>query len=188
MSSVVNTLVKPFKAHAFHNGKFCQITERDLFDKWSVFVFYPADFSFICPTELGDIADHYEDFKSLGVEVYSISTDSHFSHKAWHDTSDSIKKVKFPMLSDPVGRIAKNFDVLFEEEGIALRATFIIDPKTIILTADISHLSIGRSATELLRKVQAAQYVSTHGKEVCPANWHPGDATICPTVDSIGKI
>lgn len=186
--TVVNTFVKPFKAHAFYDEKFVEITEKDLEGKWSIFVFYPADFSFVCPTELGDIADHYEEFKSLGVEIYSISCDTHFAHKAWHDISDTIKKVKFPMIADPAGILARNFGVLVEDEGLAMRATFVINPNLKILICETYHLAIGRSATELLRRVKAAQHIANNPKEVCLADWHPGECAFEPSVELVGKI
>jgi len=186
--SIINTAVKPFKATAYHNGKFIDVTEASLKGKWAVVCFYPADFTFVCPTELGDLADHYSTFKSLGVEVYSVSTDSHFTHKAWHDTSDTIKKINYPMIGDPTGAITRNFDVMIEEDGMALRGTFVINPEGIIKVAEIHDLGIGRSATELLRKVQAAQYVATHDGEVCPASWQPGSETLTPSLDLVGKI
>ena len=150
MSSLINTQVKPFKAQAFHNGKFVEVTEETLKGKWNVFVFYPADFTFVCPTELGDVADHYEELQKMGVEVYSVSTDTHFTHKAWHDASETIKKITYPMLGDPTGAISRNFDVMIEEEGLALRGTFIIDPDGVIKTAEVNDLGIGRSAADLV--------------------------------------
>ena len=186
--SIINTAVKPFKATAYHNGKFVEVTEADLKGKWAVFCFYPADFTFVCPTELGDLADFYSQFKKLGVEVYSVSTDTHFTHKAWHDTSDTIKKITYPMIGDPTGAITRNFDVMIEEDGLALRGTFVINPEGIIKIAEVHDLGIGRSAAELLRKVQAAQYVATHDGEVCPAAWQPGSETLTPSLDLVGKI
>jgi NADH-dependent peroxiredoxin subunit C len=186
--SLINTEIKPFKANVFHNGKFAEITEETIKGKWSVVVFYPADFTFVCPTELGDLADVYPEFKKIGVEIYSVSTDTHFTHKAWHDTSDTIKKITYPMVGDPNHVIAKNFDVLIEEEGLALRGPFVIDPDGIIKVAEIHDLGIGRDARELLRKVQAAQYVAAHPGEVCPAKWTPGEKTLAPSLDLVGKI
>lgn len=186
--SIINTAVKPFKATAYHGGKFVEVTDADLKGKWSVVCFYPADFTFVCPTELGDLADHYAQFKKLGVEVYSVSTDTHFTHKAWHDTSDTIKKIEYPMIGDPTGAITRNFDVMIEEDGLALRGTFVINPEGVIKVAEIHDLGIGRSASELLRKVQAAQYVATHDGEVCPASWQPGAETLTPSLDLVGKI
>jgi peroxiredoxin len=186
--SIINSQVKPFKATAFHNGKFVPVSDADLKGKWSVVFFYPADFTFVCPTELGDLADLYPEFQKLGVECYSVSTDTHFTHKAWHDTSDTIKKITYPMIGDPTGAITRNFDVMIEEEGLALRGTFVINPDGEIKVAEIHDLGIGRDAKELLRKVQAAQYVASHPGEVCPAKWTPGEATLSPSLDLVGKI
>lgn len=186
--SLINTEVKPFKATAYHNGKFVDVTEASLKGKWSAVVFYPADFTFVCPTELGDLADHYDEFKKLGVEIYSVSTDTHFTHKAWHDASDTIKKIQYPMIGDPTGTITRNFNVMIEEEGLALRGTFLIDPQGVIKAYEVNDLGIGRSATDLLRKAQAAQYVASHPGEVCPASWKPGADTLAPSLDLVGKI
>jgi peroxiredoxin len=186
--SIINTQVKPFKATAYRNGKFVDLTEASLKGHWSVVMFYPADFTFVCPTELGDLADHYPTFKDLGVEIYSVSTDSHFAHKAWHDTSETIGKVTYPMIGDPTGTLARNFDVMIEEEGMALRGTFVINPEGQIKLCEVHDNGIGRDATELLRKVQAAQYVAAHPGEVCPAKWTPGAETLAPSLDLIGKI
>jgi peroxiredoxin len=186
--SLINTEIKPFKATAFHNGKFVPVSDADLKGKWSVVFFYPADFTFVCPTELGDLADEYASFQKLGVEVYAVSTDTHFTHKAWHDASDTIKKIHYPMIGDPTGAITRNFDVMIEEEGLALRGTFVINPEGVIKVCEIHDLGIGRDAKELLRKVQAAQYVASHPGEVCPAKWTPGDATLAPSLDLVGKI
>ena len=164
------------------------VTDADLSGKWSVVFFYPADFTFVCPTELGDLADHYDTFKKLGVEIYSVSTDTHFTHKAWHDASDTIKKIQYPMISDPTGAITRNFEVMIEEEGLALRGTFVINPEGQIKIVETHDLGIGRSATELIRKIQAAQYVATHDGEVCPAAWQPGEETLAPSLDLVGKI
>ena len=186
--SLINTEIKPFKATAYSNGKFVPVTDADLKGKWSVVFFYPADFTFVCPTELGDLADVYPEFQKLGVECYSVSTDTHFTHKAWHDASDTIKKINYPMIGDPTGAITRNFDVMIEEDGLALRGTFAINPEGVIKVAEIHDLGIGRDAKELLRKVQAAQYVASHPGEVCPAKWTPGDATLSPSLDLVGKI
>ena len=186
--SLINTEIKPFAATAYHNGKFVDVTEADLKGKWSVLVFYPADFTFVCPTELEDLADHYAEFQKLGVEVYSVSTDTHFSHKAWHDTSDAISKVTYPMLADPTHVLARNFGVLIEEEGMALRGTFVINPEGQIKALEIHDNGIGRVASELLRKVRAAQYIAAHPGEVCPAKWEEGAKTLTPSLDLVGKI
>ncbi len=186
--SLINTEVKPFKATAYHNGDFVPVSDADLKGKWSVLVFYPADFTFVCPTELGDLADHYAEFQKLGVEIYGVSTDTHFTHKAWHDTSDTIKKVQYPLIGDPTATLARNFEVLIEEDGLALRGTFVINPEGQIKMMEVQDNGIGRNATELLRKVRAAQYVAAHPNEVCPAKWEPGAETLKPSLDLVGKI
>ena len=186
--SLINTEIKPFKASAFHNGKFVELTEADVKGKWSVFFFYPADFTFVCPTELGDMADLYPEFQKLGVEVYSVSTDTHFTHKAWADASETIKKITYPMIGDPTGAITRGFDVMIEEAGLALRGTFVVNPEGQIKVAEIHDLGIGRDASELLRKVKAAQYVASHPGEVCPATWTEGAETLKPSLDLVGKI
>ena len=186
--SLINTTVKPFKTEAFHAGKFVTVTDESLKGKWSVVMFYPADFTFVCPTELEDMADLYPEFQKLGVEVYSVSTDTHFAHKAWHDTSPAIKKVNYIMLGDPTGSITRNFDVMIEEAGLALRGTFVINPEGVIKVCEIHDLGIGRDASELLRKVKAAQYVASHDGEVCPAKWKEGAKTLTPSLDLVGKI
>ncbi|MDO8825911.1 alkyl hydroperoxide reductase subunit C [Methylophaga sp.] len=188
MSTLINTTVKPFKTTAFHKGEFVPVTDADLKGKWSVVFFYPADFTFVCPTELGDLADHYPKLQEMGVEVYSVSTDTHFTHKAWHDASETIKKINFPMLADATGSISRNFEVMIEEEGLALRGTFVIDPEGVIKVCEVHDLGIGRSAKELVRKIQAAQYVASHDGEVCPASWQPGEETLSPSLDLVGKI
>ncbi|HEV8314159.1 MAG TPA: alkyl hydroperoxide reductase subunit C [Burkholderiaceae bacterium] len=186
--SLINTQVKPFKATAYHNGKFVDVSEDTLKGKWNVFVFYPADFTFVCPTELEDLANTYAEFKKLGVEIYGISTDTHFAHKAWHDTSEAIKKVQYPLIGDPTGAITRNFEVMIEEEGLALRGTFVINPEGQIKLCEIHDNGIGRDAGELLRKVKAAQYVASHPGEVCPAKWNEGAKTLKPSLDLVGKI
>jgi peroxiredoxin (alkyl hydroperoxide reductase subunit C) len=182
--SLINTAIKPFKATAYHNGKFVTVTDEDLKGKWSVFVF----FTFVCPTELGDLADNYAAFKKLGVEIYGVSTDTHFTHKAWHDTSETIAKVQYPLIADPTLALSRNFEVLIEEEGLAYRGTFVINPEGHIKIIEVHDNGIGRDAKELLRKVQAAQYVASHPGEVCPAKWTPGASTLSPSLDLVGKI
>ena len=186
--SQINQQIKPFKATAFHNGKFVQVTNEDLKGKWSVVFFYPADFTFVCPTELGDLADNYAEFKKLGVEIYAVSTDTHFTHKAWHDTSETIGKIQYPMIGDPTGTISRNFGVMIESAGLAERGTFVIDPQGKIQIVEINAGGIGRDASELLRKVKAAQYVASHPGEVCPAKWKEGEKTLAPSLDLVGKI
>ena len=188
MKSLINTEVLPFNTTAFHNGKFVAVSDTDLHGKWSVVFFYPADFTFVCPTELGDLADNYAEFKKLGVEIYAVSTDKHFTHKAWHDSSDTIRKIDYVMVGDPTGTISRNFGVMIEEAGLAERGTFVIDPQGKIQIIEINAGGIGRDASELLRKVKAAQYVASHPGEVCPAKWKEGDATLAPSLDLVGKI
>lgn len=186
--SLIGTEVKPFKAQAFHNGKFVTVTEEDFKGKWSVLCFYPADFTFVCPTELEDLQSHYDALKALGVEVFSVSTDTHFTHKAWHDSSETIKKITYIMIGDPSHTISKNFDVLIESEGLANRGTFIIDPDGVIQAVEINAGGIGRDASILLDKVKAAQYVRNNPGEVCPAKWKEGSVTLKPSLDLVGKI
>lgn len=186
--SLINTEVKPFTATAYHEGEFVTVSEADLQGKWSVFFFYPADFTFVCPTELGDLADNYAEFQKLGVEIYGVSTDTHFTHKAWHDSSDTISKVQYPLVGDPTGAITRNFDVMIEADGLADRGTFVIDPDGKIQLVEVNAGGIGRNATELLRKVKAAQYVRSHPNEVCPAKWEEGAETLAPSLDLVGKI
>ena len=186
--SLINSEIKPFKATAFHNGKFVEISEAIVKGKWAVFFFYPADFTFVCPTELGDLADHYAEFQKMGVEIYGVSTDTHFTHKAWHDTSDTIRKIKYPLVGDPTHAISRNFDVLIEGVGLADRGTFVVDPQGRIQIVEVTAGGIGRDAAELLRKVKAAQYVASHPGEVCPAKWKEGEKTLAPSLDLVGKI
>ena len=186
--ALINSKIKPFSASAFKNGEFIQVSDADLVGKWSIFFFYPADFTFVCPTELGDVADHYSELQARGVEVYSVSTDTHFTHKAWHDSSETIGKIKYIMIGDPTGHITRNFDVMREDQGLADRATFVVDPEGVIQAMEITAEGIGRDAQDLLRKVKAAQYVASHPGEVCPAKWKEGEATLAPSLDLVGKI
>lgn len=188
MQTLINTKVPEFKSQAYHNDSFITVTNKDLAGKWAIFFFYPADFTFVCPTELVDMAEKYEEFKKMGVEVYSVSTDTHFAHKGWHDASESIKKIKYPMLADPTGALSKAFGVYIEEEGLAYRGTFLVDPDGHIKLAEINDNGIGRNADELMRKVQAAQFTRNHPNEVCPAKWKPGAQTLKPGLDLVGKI
>jgi len=186
--SLINSEIKPFKAKAYKNGQFIDVSDSDLRGKWSVVFFYPADFTFVCPTELEDLADNYDAFQKLGVEIYSVSTDTHFSHKAWADASPAIKKIKYTMVGDPTGTISRNFDVMIESEGLADRGTFVVDPEGRIQIVEVTAGGIGRDAKELLRKVKAAQYVASHPGEVCPAKWQEGEKTLAPSLDLVGKI
>ncbi|WP_374575678.1 alkyl hydroperoxide reductase subunit C [Phenylobacterium sp.] len=186
--SLINTEIKPFTAQAFKEGKFVTVSDADVKGKWSVFFFYPADFTFVCPTELEDMADLYGEFQKLGVEIYSVSTDTHFSHKAWHDSSPVISKIDYFMIGDPSGVVTNNFGVMREGQGLADRGTFLVDPDGVIQFMEITSEGVGRNAAELLRKVKAAQYVAAHPGEVCPAKWEEGEKTLAPSLDLVGKI
>ena len=188
MSSIINSQVPEFKVQAYHNGEFKEVSNADIKGKWAIFFFYPADFTFVCPTELVDMAEKYDQFKAMGVEVYSVSTDSHFVHKAWHDASESIRQIQYPMLADPTGALSRAFGVYIEEEGMAYRGTFVVNPEGQIKVVEIQDNNIGRNAEELLRKVEAAQFVAAHNGEVCPAKWHKGGRTLKPSIDLVGKI
>ena len=177
MTTIINSQIPEFKVQAFQNGVFKTVTHEDLKGKWAIFFFYPADFTFV-----------YGKFQEMGVEVYSVSTDSHFVHKAWHDASESIRKIKYPMLADPTGTLSRAFGVMIEEEGMAYRGTFVVNPEGKIKLAEIQDNGIGRNADELLRKVEAAQFIASHPNEVCPAKWKKGDSTLKPSIDLIGKI
>ena len=184
----INNPAPQFEAEVYHNNEIRKVKLSDYRGKWVVLVFYPADFTFICPTELGSLADHYGTFQELGVEVLSVSTDTAFVHKAWHDASETIRKIRFPMVADPSGKICWEYKTLIPEEGLSLRGTFIIDPEGILKAYEVHDNSIGRSSDELIRKIKAAQFVRENGGEVCPANWKPGAATLKPGLDLIGKI
>ena len=186
--SMIGKKIEGFTVNAFVDGKFKPVSDADIKGKWSVFVFYPADFTFVCPTELGDLADQHEAFKKEGCEVFSVSTDTEFVHKAWHDASATIKKIKYPMLADPTHCLSKLFDVLIEEAGLALRGSFIVNPQQEIVAYEVNQLGIGRDASELLRKLRAAKFVAEHGDQVCPAKWQPGDETLKPGIDLVGKL
>lgn len=186
--SLINKKVSDFKVQAFHKNDFREVTQEEIQGQWSVFFFYPADFTFVCPTELEDLANHYEKFKEIGCEIYSVSCDSHFVHKAWHDSSDRIKKIQYTMLADPTGKLSRDFDVMIESDGMAERGTFVINPNGEIVAYEVVAGNVGRDAKELLRKVQALQFVHEHGDEVCPAHWQPGDETLKPSLDLVGML
>ena len=186
--ALINTQIKPFKAQAFKDGEFVEVSSEDIKGKWAVFVFHPADFTFVCPTELGDVADKYEELQARGVEVFSVSTDTHFTHATWHEASETIGKIKFAMIGDPTGVITRNFDCMREDMGLADRGTFVVDPDGVIQAMEITAEGIGRDADDLVRKVKAAQYVASHPGEVCPAKWKEGEATLAPSLDLVGKI
>lgn len=186
--SLIGKEVGEFKAHALKDGDFIEISNEDLKGQWSIFCFYPADFSFVCPTELADLQEQYPELKKLGVEVYSVSTDTHFVHKAWHDHSDAISTIEYTMIGDPNWHISRLFDVLDEEAGAAQRGTFLIDPDGVIQTMEINADGIGRDASVLIDKVKAAQYIRENPDEVCPAKWKEAEETLTPGLDLVGKI
>ena len=186
--SLINKEVNDFKVHAYVGKDFKEVTKKDILGKWSVFFFYPADFTFVCPTELEDLANKYEEFKKIGCEIYSVSCDTHFVHKAWHDASDTIKKIQYPMLADPTGALARDFDVMIEADGLAERGSFIVNPEGRIVAYEVIAGNVGRNADELLRRVQASQFVAEHGDQVCPAKWQPGASTLKPSLDLVGII
>ena len=186
--SLINKEVSDFSVQAYHNNDFKTVTKNDILGKWSVFFFYPADFTFVCPTELEDLADKYEDFKKEDCEIYSVSCDSHFVHKAWHDASDRIKKIRFPMLADPTHALAKDFEVYIDADGMAERGSFIVNSEGKIVAYEVTAGNVGRNAEELFRRVQASRFVAEHGDEVCPAKWQPGAETLKPSLDLVGQL
>ena len=180
--------IEDIEFEVFHNEEIKKVKFSDYNGKWAVLVFYPADFTFVCPTELEQLAELYEDFKKEGAEIISVSTDTVFVHKAWHDQSPAIKKINYPMAADPTGKMCKAFGTYIEEEGLSLRGSFIIDPEGIVKAFEVHDNSIGRSSGELLRKLKAAKFVSEHDGQVCPANWNFGDKTLKPGLDLVGKL
>ena len=186
--SIINSTLQPFKTNAFHNGKFIQVSDETLKGKWSVFIFMPAAFTFNCPTEVEDAATNYAEFQKLGAEVYVVTTDTHFAHKVWHETSPAVGKAKFPLVGDPTHALSRQFGVLIEEEGLALRGTFILNPEGVVKTAEVHDNSIARDVKETLRKLKAAMYVAKNPGQVCPAKWNEGAATLTPSLDLVGKI
>ena len=186
--SMINKEVNDFSVQAYVNDSFKTVSKADILGKWSVFFFYPADFTFVCPTELEDLANIYDKFQGVGCEIYSVSTDTHFVHKAWHDASERIRKINYPMLADPTHTLSRDFQVLIESDGLAERGTFIINPEGKIVGYEVTAGNVGRNAEELFRKVQACQFVHTHGDQVCPANWKPGEETLKPSLDLVGQL
>jgi peroxiredoxin len=190
--SIINTQVQPFKTTAFVNragkGEFIEVSDDSLKGKWSVLIFMPAAFTFNCPTEIEDAADNYAAFKDAGAEVYIVTTDTHFSHKVWHETSDAVRKAKFPLVGDPTHTLTNAFGVHIQSEGLALRGTFVINPHGIIKTAEIHSNEIARDVSETLRKLKAAQYTAANPGQVCPAKWKEGAKTLAPSIDLVGKI
>ncbi|MBQ9105203.1 MAG: peroxiredoxin [Mailhella sp.] len=186
--SLINKEVSDFSVQSFHLDTFKTVSKSDILGKWSVFFFYPADFTFVCPTELEDLANKYDEFKKAGCEIYAVSCDTHFVHKAWHDASERIKKIQYPMLADPTHALSKDFDVYIEEAGISERGTFVVNPEGRIVAYEVSAGNVGRNADELFRKVQALQFVAQHGDQVCPAKWQPGAETLKPSLDLVGQL
>ena len=185
--SLINKEISDFSVQSLCNGEFKTVTKNDVLGKWSVFFFYPADFTFVCPTELEDLSDLYEEFKNNNCEVYSVSTDTHFVHKAWHDASDSIKKIKYVMLADPTHVLSKDFEVYIDENGLAERGSFIVNPEGKIVCYEVNAGNVGRNASELLRKLQASQFVAQYGDQVCPAKWKPGSETLKQGIELFWK-
>ena len=186
--SLIGKEINEFKVQAYQNGEFKEVTKEDLLGKWNVFFFYPADFTFVCPTELEDLANLYESFQKINCEIYSVSCDTHFVHKAWHDTSKRIQKIQYPMLADPTATLAKDLDVYIEADGLAERGTFILNPEGKVVAYEVIAGNVGRNSDELLRRVQASQFVAEHGDEVCPAKWQPGEETLKPSLDLVGML
>ena len=186
--SLINREIVDFSVQAYVNGEFKKVSKENVLGKWSVFFFYPADFTFVCPTELEDLANKYEEFQKIGCEIYSVSCDTHYVHKAWHDASKTIQKINYPMLADPTGVLARGFDVMIEEDGLAERGSFIVNPEGKIVAYEVIAGNVGRNADELFRRVQASQFVAEHGDQVCPAKWQPGAKTLEPSLDLVGLI
>ena len=186
--SMIGKQISDFKVQAYFENSFKEVSKENILGKWNIFFFYPADFTFVCPTELEDLANKYVEFKNINCEVYSVSCDTHFVHKAWHDASDTIKKINYPMLADPTGSLARDFDVMIEKDGLAERGTFVVNPQGEIVAYEVVAGNIGRNADELFRRVQALQFVAQHGDEVCPARWTPGEKTLKPSLDLVGQI
>lgn len=186
--NLIGQKLPDFKLEAFHKNTIKKIRLSDYRGRWLILLFYPADFTFVCPTELSEAADYYQKFKKEGAEVLSVSADTVFVHKAWHDSSPSIKKIDFPMIADPTGKLCRALGALIEEEGFSLRASFIVDPDGIIKAYEIHDNSIGRSIEEIFRKLQAAKFVREHKNQVCPASWGPKKKTLKPGLDLVGKI
>lgn len=186
--SLIGREISEFRVQSYGGGAFREVAKADVLGRWGIFFFYPADFTFVCPTELGDLADKYEEFQKLNCEIYSVSCDTHYVHKAWHDASQTIQKIQYPMLADPTGALARAFDVMIEEEGVAERGSFIVNPEGKIVAYEVIAGNVGRNAEELLRRLQASQFVYEHGDEVCPAKWQPGEETLKPSLDLVGLL
>ena len=186
--SLIGKEISDFTVQAYTNGEFKPVSKNDILGKWSVFFFYPADFTFVCPTELEDLATKYSEFQAINCEIYSVSCDTHFVHKAWHDVSKTIQKIQYPMLADPTGALARDFEVMIESDGLAERGSFIVNPEGKIVAYEVIAGNVGRNADELFRRVQASQFVAEHGDQVCPAKWQPGAETLKPSLDLVGLL
>lgn len=186
--SLINKEVEDFSVMSFHRNTFVPVSKKDILGRWSVFFFYPADFTFICPTELEDLENLYPQFQEIGCEIYAVSCDTHFVHKAWHDASERIGKITYPMLADPTHALAKDFGVYIKKDGLAERGSFIVNPSGKIVAYEVNAGNVGRNAEELLRKVKASQFVAEHGDEVCPAKWQPGQKTLKPSLELVGML
>lgn len=168
-------------------GKFSLEAARKA-GKWTILFFYPADFTFVCPTELADIAEKHEEFKKYNVEIVSVSTDTQFVHLAWKQDERLLSNVKYTMAADPTGKVSKLFGVYDEATGLALRGTFIINPEGKLVSSEVAYYNVGRSAEELARKVAANLYVAKNPAEVCPAKWKAGQKTLKPSEAMVGKV
>ena len=186
--SIIGKQLPEFTLDAFKKPELVKVSTADVLGKWSIFVFYPADFTFVCPTELEDLQDNYAAFQKEGAEVYSVSCDTAFVHKAWADHSERISKVTYPMIADPTGFLARAFEVMIEEEGLALRGSFVINPEGKIVAYEVNDGGIGRDASELVRRAKAAKFVHDNPGLVCPAKWKEGEKTLKPGLDLVGKI
>lgn len=184
----IGHVVEDFTVDAYAGNSIKKWKLSDQKGKWVLLMFYPADFTFVCPTELAEAAASYGEFKKLGAEIASISTDTVYVHKAWHDASPAIGTIEYPMLADPAGLLCRQFGTYLENEGVSQRGSFIIDPDGILVAYEVHDNSIGRSISELFRKMEAAKYVREHKGEVCPASWKPGVRTLKPGLDLVGKI
>jgi len=184
----IGNIVPDLEFDTYQNEEIKRVKLSDYRGKWIVLMFYPADFTFVCPTELREMATYYDEIKKLGGEVISMSTDTAYAHKAWHDSSPAIKTIIYPMGADPSAIVSKTFNTYVESSGLSLRATFIINPDGVLKAFEMHDDSIGRSAKEILRKLKAAKFVAENNGMVCPASWEPGTETLKPGIDLVGKI
>ena len=185
---LINNPLPDFSLTAFHKNDFVKVTNETLKGKWSVLVFMPAAFTFNCPTEVEDAADHYEKFQAENAEIYIVTTDTHFAHKVWHETSPAVGKAQFPLVGDPAHVLTRPLGLLIENEGLSLRGTFIVNPEGVVKTMEVHDNAIARDMRETLRKLQAAKFVEEHPGDVCPARWQKGSDTLTPSIDLVGKI